>query len=336
MNILITGVAGLIGSRFAEYVIDNKPDHNVIGIDDLSGGYESNIPEGVTFYKLDLMEYDKVDEIFEKHKINVIYHFAAYAAEGLSPFIRKFNYNNNLLCSVHLINCAIKYGIDRFVFTSSMAVYGGDEAPPFTETSPCVPHDPYGCAKLCVEHDLYAAQQIPEHSSSLKSWSIIRPHNVIGRNQNIWDCYRNVAGIFVYQLLNDMDITVMGTGLNSRAFSFMDDLLEPLYKAGFDERAKNQIINLGGKVEYTINDVAETLVKIAGKGNIVHVEERHEVKHAYCSYEKSEKLLDYESSTDLEGMIRDLYEWAKTQPKRERVMWDKYELDKGMYSFWKK
>ena len=330
VNILITGVAGLIGSRFAEYLIKYK-DCNVIGIDDLSGGYQNNVPDEMIFYKNNLMEYDVVDSIFEKHNIDVIYHFAAYAAEGLSPFIRKYNYNNNLLCSTHLINCAIKYNIKRFVFTSSMATYGfGDGNVPFTEETPQVPIDPYGIAKLAVEMDLKVAGI--QHNLD---WCIIRPHNVYGANQNIWDKYRNVLGIWMYQLLNNQDITIYGDGLQTRAFSYMDDMFEPLWKAGFDERASKQCINLGGKIEYTIKEAAETLIKVVGYGNITHLEPRHEVKHAYCSYQKSEDLLDYEMSIGLEDGLRKMWEWAKDQPMRDRFVWDKYELDSGLYSYWK-
>lgn len=330
MNILITGVAGLLGSRFAEYLINNK-NCKVIGIDDLSGGYENNIPENVIFYKINLNEYEKVDEIFEKHNIDIIYHFAAYAAEGLSPFIRKFNYNNNLLCSTHLINCAIKNNIRRFVFTSSMATYGfGDGNLPFTEETPQVPIDPYGIAKLAVEMDLKVAGD--QHKLD---WCIIRPHNVYGANQNIWDKYRNVLGIWMYQLLNNQDITVYGDGLQTRAFSYMDDMFEPLWKAGVDERASKQCINLGGKIEYTIKEAAETLIKVVGRGNIVNLEPRHEVKHAYCSYQKSIDLLDYEMTINLEDGLRKMWEWAQNQPMRDRFFWEKYELDNGIYSYWK-
>lgn len=312
-SILITGVGGLIGSRFADHLIE-KHDINVIGIDDLSGGYVENINKKVKFYKYNLLEYENIENIFKENKIDIIYHFAAYAAEGLSPFIRKYNYNNNLLSTTNLVNCAIKYKIKRFVFTSSMASYGeGDGTLPFTEETPQKPIDPYGIAKFACEMDIKVAGL--QHGLE---WCIIRPHNVYGRNQNIWDPYRNVLGIWIYKLLHNQDITIYGDGNQKRAFSYVDDILEPLYNAGTSEKAKNECINLGGIIPYKLNDVADLLIKIAGKGNKIYLEQRHEVKNSYCSYQKSIDLLGYEMKVDIEEGLREMYEWAKQQPDRPR------------------
>jgi len=333
MKILITGVAGLLGSKLADYIIRVKNNVYVLGIDDLSGGYESNINKNVDFHKLNLLEYDKVEDIFKSNQIDIIYHFAAYAAEGLSPFIRKYNYNNNLLATTNLVNLSIKYKIKRFVFTSSMATYGfGNNQLPFTEETPQVPIDPYGIAKLACEMDIKVAGD--QHKLE---WCIIRPHNVYGENQNIWDKYRNVLGIWMYQLLNNQKITIYGDGEQKRAFSHINDMLEPMWKAGVDKRAAYQCINLGGKIEYTINEAANTLIRITNgtKDNILYLEQRHEVKNAYSSYKKSELLLDFEMNTSLKEGLTKMWEWAKRQPKRERKLWDYYELDEGIYSYWK-
>ena len=146
MNILITGIAGLLGSRLSDWIIKNT-DHNVIGVDDLSGGYLDNVSKEVVFYKRNIAEEDMKD-IFEQHKPDIVYHMAAYAAEGLSPFIRMFNYKNNLLATANIVNNCIKYSTGRLVFTSTMAVYGhGNNLPPFDEDMVPKPIDPYGIAK---------------------------------------------------------------------------------------------------------------------------------------------------------------------------------------------
>ena len=92
-NILITGVAGLLGSRLADWIIENKPGYTVIGVDDLSGGYKENIHPDVKFWEMDLVNHP-IENIFKSHKIDYVYHFAAYAAEGLSHFIKRFNYRD--------------------------------------------------------------------------------------------------------------------------------------------------------------------------------------------------------------------------------------------------
>jgi UDP-glucose 4-epimerase len=177
MNILITGVAGLLGSNLADWITDNHPGHAIIGIDDLSGGYLDNINSSVIFYKEDLIN-DNLNYIFKNHKIDLIFHFAAYAAEGLSPFMRSYNYKNNLISTTKLINMAIEYDIKRFVFTSSMATYGRGKAP-FDEKDIPMPIDPYGIAKYACEMDLRVARE--QHGLD---YCIVRPHNVYGKKQN--------------------------------------------------------------------------------------------------------------------------------------------------------
>ena len=331
MNILITGVGGLIGSNFADYIINNIKKITIIGIDNLSGGYRENINEKVIFYENELTDYDVIENIFKKYNFTYIYHFAAYAAEGLSPFIRKFNYTNNLLVTTNLVNLSIKYNIKRFIFTSSMATYGfSDNVLPFDETSPQLPVDPYGVAKLACEMDIKSACQ--QHNLE---YCIIRPHNVYGPKQNIWDKYRNVIGIWMYLLLNNKNITIYGDGNQTRAFSYIDDILEPLWNAATYEKSKNQEINLGGYHEIKLIDVAKLLIKITKKGDIEYLQPRHEVKHAYCTYQKSIDILDYNMKIQLEEGINKMWKWAKGQPNRERMEWNEYELEKGIYNYWK-
>lgn len=330
MNILITGVAGLLGSRLSDYIIDNNLAENVIGIDDLSGGYRENINNKVIFYKENLLDCN-LEEIFKKHNIDYVFHFAAYAAEGLSPFIRAFNYDNNLKSTALLVNECIKNDVKRLVFTSTLAVYGHGDGNIFDERQIPAPIDPYGVAKYACEMDIQIAGE--QHGLD---WCIIRPHNVYGKKQNIWDKYRNVLGIWMYQHLNNMEMTIFGDGLQTRAFSYIDDCLSPLWKAAVDDRASKQIINLGGIEECSIKQASEILIGIFGDGKIIYKEKRHEVKHSIPTYQKSIDLLDFEYNTDLKTGLAEMWEWAKKQPKRERFVWPKYELEKGIYSFWKK
>ena len=275
MNILITGVAGLIGSRLSSWIIENT-GHKVVGVDNLSGGYIENIDNRIEFHNLDLMEdFEKIDDLFRKNNFDIVYHLAAYAAEGLSPFIRVFNYRNNLLASANLINNSIKYNVERFIFTSSMAVYGNQQEPPFSEDLSPSPIDPYGIAKYSVEQDLKVGLQ--QHG--LK-YTIIRPHNVYGKNQNIWDRYRNVLGIWMYQIMNNQQPTIFGDGQQTRAFSYIDDVLEPMWLASQSEKCIGETINLGGIKNYSINEAAEIVIKVTGTDlKPIHLEERHEAKH---------------------------------------------------------
>ena len=329
-KILVTGVAGLLGSRLADWIIKNT-DYKVIGVDDLSGGYIENVPEEVELYKFDLKELDRVKDLFKKHKPEIVYHFAAYAAEGLSPFIRKFNYENNLISSTNLITCSIEYDIKRFVFASSMSVYGNKYKPPFHEDLQQCPIDPYGIAKFGVEQDLKIAYE--QHGLP---YTIVRPHNFYGQNQNIWDKYRNVLGIWMYQIINDMQPTIFGDGEQKRAFSYVDDSLVPFWNASQRDECIGEIINLGGIKEYTINEACDILLKVTGTPLTKnYLEARHEAKHAWSTWEKSVELLDFDHKIDLEEGLTKMWNWAQTQPNRKRFFWGDYELNKGIYDYWK-
>ena len=328
-NILITGVAGLLGSRLADWIIENKPEYNVIGVDDLSGGFKENVNPKVKFWQMDLVNHP-IENIFEAHKIDYVYHFAAYAAEGLSPFIRGYNYDNNLKSTARIVNECIKNDVKRLVFTSTLAVYGYGDGGIFNEKQQQAPIDPYGVAKYACEMDIQIAGE--QHGLD---YCIIRPHNVYGIKQNIWDKYRNVLGIWMFQHLNGMPMTIFGDGEQTRAFSYIDDSLEPLWNAAVRPEASKEIINLGGIEEVSINEASLMLQNIIGGGKIKYLEGRHEVKHSIPTFQKSIDILGFEHKTNLKEGLTEMWKWARQQPMRDRFVWPTYELDKGIYSFWK-
>ena len=329
MKILITGVAGLLGSRLSDYIVENHPDVQIVGVDDMSGGYKENVNSKVELWEMNLVN-GNIDECFERHQFDYVYHFAAYAAEGLSPFIRTYNYQNNLVATSRIITQCIKHDVKRLVFTSTLAVYGHQDGNIFDEIQVPKPIDPYGVAKYGCEMDIQIAGE--QHGLD---WCIIRPHNVYGVKQNVWDKYRNVLGIWMYQHTINEPMTIFGDGTQTRAFSYIDDSLEPLWKASQDIRASKEIINLGGIKEYSINEANEILREVVGGGTVKYFEGRHEVKHSIPTWQKSIDLLDFEHKTDLKEGLSKMWEWVKTQPVRERFVWPFYELDKGIYSFWK-
>lgn len=329
MKIFVTGCAGLLGSNYTRHLLNNG--HQVIGIDDLSGGYKAFVPkdDNFKFKKINLENRKKIIELFQEHEPEVLLHFAAYAAEGLSPFIRNFNYRNNLICSANLINECINYNT-KMIFTSSMAVYGAQE-PPFTEDKTPQPIDPYGIAKYAVECDLKLA-----HEQFGLRYNIVRPHNVLGIYQNIWDRYRNVIGIFIRKTLNGQPILVYGDGEQTRAFSDIKYYMEPFDK--LLNHYDNEIFNIGADKYFTLNEVAETVQKIGKRYGydvpIEHGEPRHEVKHAYCDHTKAKSMLEFKDETNLEELIESMFVWAMKQPNR-KVKNMNYEVEKNIYDYWK-
>ena len=329
MKIFVTGCAGLLGANYTRHLLANG--HEVIGIDDLSGGYKAFVTKGekFSFVKLNLERRKKIVELFEEHKPEVLVHFAAYAAEGLSPFIRNYNYRNNLICSANLINECIKHDT-KFIFTSSMAVYGEQE-PPFTEDKRPQPIDPYGIAKYAVECDLKLA-----HEQFGLRYNIVRPHNVLGIYQNIWDKYRNVIGIFIRKTLNGQPILVYGDGEQTRAFSDIKYYMEP-----FDRlltEYDGETFNIGADKYFTLNEVAEAVQKVGKKYGyevpIEHGEPRHEVKHAYCDHTKAKSMLQFSDRTNLDELIESMFVWAMKQPNR-KVKNMEYEVTKDIYDYWR-
>lgn len=325
-RVLITGVAGLIGSHLGKYLVEQG--ERVYGIDDLSGGYLEYVPSGVEFAQFNLLDRNRLSDFFISEKPDCVYHLAAYAAEGLSPFIRNFNYQNNLLVSVNVINECIKHRA-KIVFTSSMAVYG-HAAAPFSETQIPQPADPYGIAKYAVEIDLKQAKD-----QFGLDYSVVRPHNVIGVRQNIWDKYRNVIGIWIRRILEGKTITIFGDGRQTRAFSDIKFCLPALAK--LMTIGSGEIFNLGADQEYTLLEVAEMMKEVAEEvgrpASIEFLGGRQEVKHAYCRHDKAKAMLGFEDATDLKTTMREMFAWARQQPRREEKKMI-YEVEREIYDYW--
>jgi len=326
-KVLITGAAGLLGANFSRYL--SNRGYDVIGIDNLTGGYRDHVDPHSRFYFMDLENSKFLNEIFELEKPDYVYHFAAYAAEGLSPFIRSFNYHNNVVCSSNLINSCINFGVRKIIFTSSMAVYGEGQLPFSENQLPC-PEDSYGIAKYAIELDLALAKR-----EFGLDYAIVRPHNVAGIYQNIWDRYRNVIGIWIRKSLRGMPLTIFGDGTQVRSFSDIQYYMEPFLRLMYE--CSGEVFNIGADHYHTINEVSEIVQDVAKDfGKTVDrtwVEKRNEVHVAYCDHEKAKDLLGFQDRTNLRKLVYDMFLWAKSQPQREVKTFD-YEIKNGIYSFW--
>lgn len=326
---LVTGAGGFIGSHVCDHLL--RKGHAVIALDDLSGGYRENVPTDATFIEGSVNDVGLINALFTQHRFDYVYHLAAYAAEGLSPFIRSFNYENNLLGSIALINASVNVGtVKCFVFTSSLAVYGSGQVP-MTEAMSPQPEDPYGIAKYAVELDLAQA-----HAMFGLPYVIFRPHNVYGERQNIADRYRNVIGIFMNQAMRGESMSVFGDGLQTRAFSYISDVAPIIAAAPERPVAYQQVINVGADKPYTILEMAQSVARAMGVDPTVrHLEARHEVKHAWTSHEVCESLFgDLRTNVGLDEGIARMAAWAKAAGQREPSRFEKIEIQRGLYSFW--
>ncbi|MDB6023622.1 MAG: UDP-glucose 4-epimerase [Pedosphaera sp.] len=327
MKSLVTGGAGFIGSHVASYCRDLG--HEVTVLDDLSGGFCDQVPEGVGFVEGSVTDHELVARLFEQRHFDYVYHLAAYAAEGLSHFIRRFNYTNNLIGSVNLINAAVKHEVKCFVFTSSIAVYGAGQLP-MTETMTPQPEDPYGISKYAVELDLAAA-----HEMFGLNYIIFRPHNVYGENQNIGDKYRNVIGIFMNQILRGEPMTIFGDGTQTRAFSHIDDLAPHIARSVNNPQAFNQVLNIGADKPYTVNELSRVVAAAFGtKLGVRHLPPRNEVQHAYASHEKAGRLFGIHAGVSLEKGVNRMAEWARKVGARQSAVFKDIEVRKNLPASW--
>jgi len=326
---LVTGGAGFIGAHLSRELL--QAGHHVVILDDLSGGFIENLPEQAEFVQGSITDADLITSLFDKYQFDYVYHLAAYAAEGLSHFIRKFNYENNLIGSINLINESVKHKIKCFVFTSSIAVYGKGQLPMKEDLAP-MPEDPYGISKLAVEMDLKCA-----HEMFGLNYIIFRPHNVYGEYQNIGDKYRNVVGIFMNQLMQDKSLSIFGDGSQTRAFSYIGDIAPVMAHCVNNRAAYNQVYNIGADKEYTVKELAETICNVMGKeGRLEFYEARNEVLHAYSDHCKVESIFGVAQQTSLTEGLTKMAEWARMNGAKESQHFSKIEIEEKLPAFWKK
>ncbi|MGB6033333.1 MAG: NAD-dependent epimerase/dehydratase family protein [Bacteroidota bacterium] len=301
----------------------------VVVLDDLSGGFRENVHAEALFIQGSINDVVLIDRIFSDHEIEHVFHLAAYAAEGLSHFIKRFNYENNLIGSVNLINAAVNAGTKCFVFTSSIAVYGPGQLPMHEDMVP-TPEDSYGIAKFAVEMELRASK----HMFGL-DYIVFRPHNVYGEYQNIGDRYRNVVGIFMNQILQGKPLTVFGDGEQTRAFSYIRDISPVIAHSPRTPEAYNQVFNIGADDVFTVNALAEAVCReFDVQPSITHLTARKEVVHAYSDHSKVQRVFGKQSITPLSEGIHTMAEWVKKVGARTSKRFDNVEVMKNLPPSW--
>jgi UDP-glucose 4-epimerase len=327
-KVLVTGAAGFIGSHVVGELLAGG--HEVVGLDDLSGGFRSNVDERATFVEGSILDVELVDRLFDAHRPTYVFHLAAYAAEGLSHFIRRFNYQNNLVGSANLVNASVNHDVRCFVFTSSIAVYGS-APPPVTEETPLAPEDPYGIAKAAVEQDLRASRALFG-----LPYIVFRPHNVYGERQNIGDRYRNVVGIFMNQILRGEPLTIFGDGTQTRAFSHVSDVAATIARSIHEPAAYDQTFNIGADQAYSVGELGELISRAMGVPfRPRYLPARFEVKHTHASHDRARALLGYEARVGLEQGVGAMAAWVRALGARASTRFGALEIERHLPPSWR-
>jgi UDP-glucose 4-epimerase len=325
---LVTGGAGFIGSHVVDELI--TMGHDVCVLDDLSGGFRENVNPRAHFRDGSCSDATLITKLFDEFRFNYVFHLAAYAAEGLSHYIRRFNYTSNVVGSANVINECVNHGVQCVVFTSSIAVYGRTQVP-MTESTLPEPEDPYGIAKYSVELDLAAARRLFG-----LNYIIFRPHNVYGERQNTADRYRNVIGIFMNQILHGQPCTVFGTGEQQRAFTYITDVATPIARSIDRLSAYGETFNLGADTPYTINRVLAAVQQAMGKDTgVVYHKARDEAIDAFADHTKARNLLGYRPRVTLEEGLARMARWAEEVGPRRAAVFGNIEIEKNLPEAWR-
>lgn len=326
---LVTGAAGFLGAHLVGDLLARGDE--VVGLDDLSGGFEENVDSRARFVRASVTDTEAIEGLFASERFDRVFHLAAYAAEGLSHFIKRFNYDNNVIGSVTLINAAVNHGVDCFVFTSSIAVYGTEQTP-MTEDMVPTPEDSYGIAKRAVEQELASSKEMFG-----LDYVVFRPHNVYGELQNTGDRYRNVLGIFINQILLGEPLTIFGDGGQTRAFSYVSDVVGPIARAPDTPGARGEIFNVGADRPWSVNELADLVRREMGVPDhpVRHLEARNEVVDAFSDHSKLAAVFGHQDPVELTEGVARMCAWARELGPRPTVPFPHIEIEKNLPPSWR-
>lgn len=323
---LLGGGAGLIGSNLSRHLLDKGYD--ILIADDFSESHRSNVDSRAKSIAINLANNKDTDELVAAYRPDYIFSLQAMAAEVLSDHVKNRNYVDNTLTTVNLLNAAVNYDVKKITHFSSVAVFAGYIDPPFYETTTPRPHDSYGLSKYLSELEC----KLTKEKFGL-DYSIVRAHNVQGRYVGS-SMYRNFIAIICRQALNGEDLTLFGSGLQSRQFSSVKYICDPLEKL---MTTNLPIVHLGADKFYTVLEVAQIVQKIARKDGkdvgIVHLPERKEAMHAGLDHSLAREKLGFVDETDIEELCYDVYNWMK-EGRFKKVKKAEYEITKGLPPSW--
>ncbi len=316
MKILVTGGAGFIGSHVVDEYI--SLGHEVVVIDDLSSGKKENLNLNAKFYQVSIMDYEKLKEIFEKEKPEVINHHAAQIDVRRSVQNPQYDANINIIGSLNLLELFINlWGKEienkKFIFASSGGtIYGEceDNNPP-DENFPHRPESPYGCAKLSIEYYLGYYTKIYK----LKTVSL-RYANVYGPRQDPYG-EAGVVAIFTNAMLKDQPVYIYGDGEQTRDFVYVKDVAKANVKCLYFDNFEKLVLNIGTGIQTSVNSLFNLIKTLTGyqKEPIYKPSRPGELFRSYLNCNLAKKILGWQAETSLLNGLMYTVEYFKSLNK---------------------
>jgi UDP-glucose 4-epimerase len=321
MTILLTGGAGYIGSIVLRRLLEKG--HSVVVLDNLSKGHKESLPEGVPFYAVDIADEEKVREIIEKHSIDSVMHFAAYMEVGESVKFPEKYLDNNLRRGLVFLKTLKDYGVKKFVFSSTAAVYGTPTKVPIEEDDPKEPINPYGFTKLSFE------KALQEYSESYDfNYVALRYFNASGAAYGVGEAHNpetHLIPLVLQVALGQRDnIKIFGTDYPTKDGTCVRDYIHVLDLADahilalehLEKVNTSNVFNLGSGDGYSVKEVIETCREVTG--HVIPAEEssKREGDPAVLIADSSKikAQLGWEAKFSLKEIVSSAWEWHREHP----------------------
>ncbi len=304
-NVLVTGGAGFIGSNLAEELL--RRNYGVIVVDDLSTGNMENLDPSIFLYNWDIREFDSLEKLFKIHRPKYVFHLAAQISVPDSVRDPKKDADINIIGTLNLLILSKKYGVEKFIFSSSGGVMYGETPPvfPTPEDVPADPISPYGISKYSAERYI-----IFFHREHGLRYTILRYSNVYGPKQNPYG-EAGVVAIFTTRMLKDQDVEIYGDGENIRDYVFVGDVVNANILAM--EKADGEILNIGTGKGTTVNELFEMLKKMTGYNREAkHVAPRPgDLRKNVLDWSSAKEKLGWSPKYKLEDGLKLTVEWFR-------------------------
>lgn len=300
-KVLITGVAGFIGSHVAERFL--KEGYQVVGVDDLSSGKITNIPGGVEFIQGDLALLATIARI--PRDCRKILHLAGQSSGEISFDDPVADLEKNTVSTLNLIRYGIENRVERIIYASSMSVYGAVEDAPISESHYCQPLSCYGVGKYATEGYLRVyLNKLP--------FVVLRMFNVYGPGQDLSNLRQGMVSIYLAQALASGQIEVKGNVERFRDFVYIDDVVETWFRAATYSSALGKTLNVGTGVKTTVGELLEHICTlIPGSSYYVQGATPGDQSGIYADVTQLKKHLDLDGFTQMEVGLRVFLDWAR-------------------------